>query len=206
MGAPTDRGATMPGVRLPASQTMPTQPGPPPPPGGGPRIPQPLGSVPPRQGEGMSRMAFEDSQRVSSTPVQDLDAMKVAQGQPPPVKFDPSKLSPEQQRALLEMTGGQRLPGQGPSAAVTPTAAPTQPQPMPPMGTRADLADVLQSESDAKVVGQYRQLEALPDYGHWRLNALMQEIFRNNPNISVGEFLELMRKGGGSQGAPGLPF
>ena len=132
--------------------------------------------------------------------------MRTAQGQPPPTQFDPSQMTPEQQRALMEMTGGQRLPGQGPSAAPPPTAVPTQPQAMPPMGTSRDLADVLQSESDAKVVGQINQLQDLPDYGHWRINALMQELFKKYPNMTMEQFMQAMRQGGGTQGAPGLPF
>lgn len=53
---------------------------------------------------------------------------------------------------------------------------------------------------------QIAALEDLPDYGHWRVNTLMQELFRNNPDMTLGQFMELMRRGGGSQGAPPLPF
>ncbi len=107
-----------------------------------------------------------------------------------------------------------RRAARGASPSSPTQTAPTAPQP-PDANPLAALLEPPSGSPQTMPGGQARPmsqneqlaaLEGLPDYGHWRINVLMQELFKNNPDMTLEEFMRLMRQGGGSQGAPPLPF
>lgn len=232
-GPATDRGATMPEMTGPTqrdvqqafAQTLPPTPTPPQPPGAVPPRLDPEGRVPPVQGAAPPQPKPPRLDPQGRVPPVQQNPMKAA-GEGGDV--------PPQVRALYPNIGKatQAAPDEVARQAVPPPEVTarmnqldamddpvkagmqvegpaTPPEQMPTMGHEPgsfEANQAFQEGLDPKVSASMEAMYKLPDQGHNRLNQLMQHLFETNPNMTLMEFMELMRKGGGPAGAPPLPY
>lgn len=89
------------------------------------------------------------------------------------------------------------IPGEPPAAS---GASP----PLPPMGTPADLADLVYSEEIGRAAAQMKALVKSPQGGN--VIGLMQDLLSQNPSITFGQFLAQLNQGGGRFNAPTSTF
>lgn len=200
---PTDRGATMPPSGppgpptqpMPPSQAPPTMPSPPGRGGGAAATPppptQPMPPAPPTQPLAQRPLSSQEGQALQRA----LDAPAAA----PSEVARTAGSTPEADRALARMQEGDAVgvPGLDTRPKHVEDLVPD------PMVSANQAASAQDTQA---VTGQMEQLQDLPDYGHYRLNVLMQELFQKYPNLTMDQFMQMMRQGGGAAGAPGLPF